>query len=273
MGFMNNVRVQVAIIALALPPVAGAAELRISCPTTVPPVNQTFQSEVTVNVGTMTLGAYTIAVLFDENVVTIVSIDGGNTTQFASKPVSNFAEYASGRARVSAFNSSTTAPTGVVSIAKVTFTVVSHSPLPTDLNLEVIRLVDGTLNANTILTTVAACRTPNCRLDVDGNGTKDVATDAVYIARRLLGLVPVPPSFRSIDPTISSDAVIGAAIDAPGNALDVDGSGLVDVATDIVYVARRLLGLPPVPSSFRAIDPTIPSDAVIGASIDGLCPD
>jgi hypothetical protein len=57
-----------------------------------------------------------------------------------------------------------------------------------------------------------------------------------------------------------------------GNALDVDGNGAVDVATDIVYVARHLLDLPPVPPSFRALDPNIPSDSVIGANVDALCP-
>jgi len=99
-----------------------------------------------------------------------------------------------------------------------------------------------------------------------------VSTDVVYIARRLLGLAPVPPSFRVIDPTIPPDGTIAASIDAVGTALDVDGRGGVGVSTDVVYIARRLLGLAPVPPSFRVIDPTIPSDATVGAAVDGLCP-
>jgi hypothetical protein len=59
---------------------------------------------------------------------------------------------------------------------------------------------------------------------------------------------------------------------AVGNGFDGDGNGQVDVATDIVYIARHLLGLPSVSSSFRALDPTIPPDSVITASIDALCP-
>jgi hypothetical protein len=39
-----------------------------------------------------------------------------------------------------------------------------------------------------------------------------------------------------------------------------------------VYIARRLLHLPPVPASFRLLDPTIPADAVIAANVDALCP-
>ena len=54
--------------------------------------------------------------------------------------------------------------------------------------------------------------------------------------------------------------------------LDVDMDGGADVATDIVYIARHLLGLPPVPASFRQGDPNIPPDAVIAANIDVLCP-
>jgi cysteine-rich repeat protein len=109
-------------------------------------------------------------------------------------------------------------------------------------------------------------------IDADDNRRRDVATDVVYIARRLLGfLEPVPPSFRVLDPTIPPDAEIAARIDAMGNALDVDGNGAVDVATDLVYIARRLLGLPPVPPSFRALKPDIPLDSVIGANVDALC--
>jgi hypothetical protein len=112
-----------------------------------------------------------------------------------------------------------------------------------------------------------------CLLKVDDQGSEpEVATDIVYITRRLLGLVPVPPSFRVLDPNIPPDAQIAARIDALGNSLDVDGNGKVDVATDIVYIARQLLGLPPVPASFRALDPSIPSDFAIAANIDALCP-
>ena len=55
--------------------------------------------------------------------------------------------------------------------------------------------------------------------------------------------------------------------------IDVDGSGApADAGTDGVYTIRHLFGLPAVPQSFREGDPTIPSDAVIGANIDALCP-
>jgi hypothetical protein len=113
---------------------------------------------------------------------------------------------------------------------------------------------------------------PPCLLDVDVNGTVDVATDVVYIARYLLGLSPVPPSYRTSDPTIPPDSEIGARVESARSSFDVDMNGVVDVATDIVYIVRDLLGVSPVPPSFRASDPTIPPDAVIASNIDGLCP-
>jgi hypothetical protein len=116
----------------------------------------------------------------------------------------------------------------------------------------------------------------SCILDVDGSGAPfDVATDVTYVTRRLLQLVPVPPSFRVSDPSIPADSLIVARVDpaVTSLALDVDGNGSVDPATDIVYIARRALGFAEVvPPSFRLLDPTIPSNAVIAASIDALCP-
>jgi hypothetical protein len=108
-------------------------------------------------------------------------------------------------------------------------------------------------------------------IDIDCNGQGDVATDVVYIARYLLGLPPVPPSFCLLGLCIP-DPCIAARVEAIREALDVDGNGVVEVATDIVYIARHMLGLPPVPPSFRSLDPTIPPDATIAANIDALCP-
>ncbi len=111
-----------------------------------------------------------------------------------------------------------------------------------------------------------------CRDDVDGSGRPATVTDTVYISRALLGLPPVPVAFRSLDPTLPADSVIAANVAALGNALDVDMNGTVDVTTDIVYIARHLLGLSPVPSNFRVLNPDIPADSVIAANIDALCP-
>jgi hypothetical protein len=55
----------------------------------------------------------------------------------------------------------------------------------------------------------------------------------------------------SEDPSILSGSSIVANVNAIGMGLDVDGNSSIGMATDAVYIARDLLGLPPVPTSFR----------------------
>ena len=56
-----------------------------------------------------------------------------------------------------------------------------------------------------------------------------------------------------------------------GGTLDVDGNGTIAAATDGVYVFRALLGLEMVvPESFRALDPSIASDADIATAVSSL---
>jgi len=120
----------------------------------------------------------------------------------------------------------------------------------------------------------AVARTAGCLTDVDDNDSAGVTTDVTYLARHLLNFAQtVPPSFRAGDPLIPSDETINAVIDGAGPDYDVDGNGTVGVTTDITYIARRLLNFAQtVPPSFRAGDPSIPSDETINAAIDVLCP-
>ncbi len=112
-----------------------------------------------------------------------------------------------------------------------------------------------------------------CPLDVDENGVVDANTDGVYVFRRLLGLTDVvPATFRALDPGIPSNAAVGANVDEIGLGLDVDASGAVSASTDGVYVFRRLLELSTVvPEDFRLLDPSIPSDELVGAAVDAIC--
>jgi hypothetical protein len=79
---------------------------------------------------------------------------------------------------------------------------------------------------------------------------------------------PTPTLTPTLTPTATPTPTCGQG----GCVLDVDCRNGFDVATDAVYMARVRLGLPPVPSSFRALDPTIPPDAEIAARIRGMCP-
>jgi hypothetical protein len=107
-------------------------------------------------------------------------------------------------------------------------------------------------------------------LDLDGDGVVLPATDVVYLSRSVLGLPPVPASFRQADPAIPPDEQILSRFAALGDRLDVDKNGMRDATTDVVYVSRHLLGLACVPQSFRVLDPSIPPDAEIGERIEAL---
>ena len=128
-----------------------------------------------------------------------------------------------------------------------------------------------------VTVTPAATSTPpssdECHLDIDGDAELRGPTDGVYIFRALLGVQQVvPPTFRSLDPSIRSDVEITADISQLGDSLDVDGDGTTQASTDGVYIFRRLMGLQAVvPPLFRQIDPTIPPDSEISASIDAIC--
>jgi hypothetical protein len=53
--------------------------------------------------------------------------------------------------------------------------------------------------------------------------------------------------------------------------MDVDRDGATGVATDMTYIRRHLLGLIPVPTSFRDLDPLIPPDSEVIENIAAIC--
>ncbi len=119
-------------------------------------------------------------------------------------------------------------------------------------------------------------RVTTCALDVDASGSASANTDGVYIFRALPPTLQnvVPPTFRQVFPGIPLDPVILDNVNTVLTLLNVDGRGGSQANTDGVYIFRAL---PPtlqniVPPLFRQLDPTIPSDVVIGANIDALCP-
>jgi hypothetical protein len=107
-------------------------------------------------------------------------------------------------------------------------------------------------------------------LDLDLDGEVRVETDVTYLNRHMLGLSPVPQSFRDLDPSIPPDAEVAARADALGDSADVDLNGSVDSSTDSVYISRYILGLTTVPPQFRTLDPSIPSDLEIAHRIEPL---
>src|SRR5262245_37857901 len=100
-----------------------AAQATLRCPATVQ-VGEELTTEVTVDVGTTPLGAYSLTATYDSTVMTIASVAGGNSAEFGGPPTTNPGTFASGSTKVSAFQtSSLTGPTGIVSVTRLTFNV------------------------------------------------------------------------------------------------------------------------------------------------------
>jgi cysteine-rich repeat protein len=143
--------------------------------------------------------------------------------------------------------------------------------------LDDIRVASGIACGNGIIDIGEQCDDGNV---TDGDGCSSSCTTETGFSCSgqpsvCVALTPTPSPTATATATVTPTATPTVrATPTPGPCLtDVDGSGRPpDVATDIVYIARELLSLPPVPSSFRLLDPNIPSDATIAANIDALCP-
>jgi hypothetical protein len=120
---------------------AGTA--RINCPTVSVQFGESFAGEITIDSEANVLGAYTLNVMYDANVVTIDSIEGGATPEFSNAPFTNPPDFSSGMSNVSGINSSSlTMPTGVVSVAFVTFETIGEPGSSSMLSLDVVAVVD-----------------------------------------------------------------------------------------------------------------------------------
>src|SRR5438876_1153471 len=145
-----SLSLQWASIALAsvatafIPAPSQAAQAALGCPGTVQTGAQ-FVTEVTVDVGTTPLGSYSITLTYDGAVLTVVSVASGNTSEFAGTPTNNknVCNGTNCETRITAFQSaSTTGPTGVVSVAKVTFSAVASSDTMAPIGLTIRSLFD-----------------------------------------------------------------------------------------------------------------------------------
>jgi hypothetical protein len=105
-----------------------------------------FQVEVPVTVDLtedLCLGVYTFEVIYDPLIVVIASIAGGTTPEFSAAPMTNPASFDTGITRFDAINTtSVTSPTGLVSVAVITFEAVGEPGDSSNINLGVVTLRD-----------------------------------------------------------------------------------------------------------------------------------
>jgi len=141
---------------------AGAAQATLVCPATAQ-AGQQFVAGVTIDVGTTTaLGAYSAMVTYDPAVLTIAAVDGGDTAEFSGRPTTNTPT--PGATNIAAFQvMNVTSPKGVVSVAKITFSVAAIASTTTSIGLSVESLFDT--NAVNILPITAN----GCSVSVTGS--------------------------------------------------------------------------------------------------------
>ena len=138
-----------------LPAESRAAQATLVCPATAQ-AGQQFVAGVTIDVGTTTaLGAYSAMVTYDPAVLTIAAVDGGDTAEFSGRPTTNTPT--PGATNIAAFQvMNVTSPKGVVSVAKITFSVAAIASTTTSIGLSVESLFD-TDDVNILPITANGC--------------------------------------------------------------------------------------------------------------------
>src|SRR2546427_811249 len=129
------------VAAGATPAEGHAAQAALSCPATAQP-GQQLTAEVRIDIAApRALGAYSIMLTYDPTIVKIASAAGGTAREFSAAPALSTTDR--GTTNISAFQSvSLTSPTGKVSVARITFDVVSTTRTTTSIGLTVNHLFD-----------------------------------------------------------------------------------------------------------------------------------
>jgi len=157
-----------------LPAESGAAHATLGCPATAHAGRQ-LGIEIAIDVGTTPLGAYSIAVMYDPAVLTLVSVAGGSAADFSGNPRTNTPT--PGTTNLSAFQSaSLTSPTGVVSVAMITFDLAATASATTAIGLTVKTLFDT--NSVPILPATGA----GCSVSLTAAGSTTTSTTSTTIA-------------------------------------------------------------------------------------------
>src|SRR6266446_2087003 len=156
------------IMAGALAPAESrAANAVLSCPGTAM-AGQQFTAEVTIDVGSSPLGSYGVTLSYDGTLLTVVSVAGGSTAEFSTTPTNNknVCSGSSCQTLISGLQTTSLAgPTGVVSVAMVTFGVVASSNTLAPIGLTVRSLFDTGGNA------IAITGSVGCTVSVTGPTT------------------------------------------------------------------------------------------------------
>lgn len=166
----------------------------------------------------------------------------------------------------------TSTPTQLLTSTPTWTTVPTSTPT---LGMPVIDRVDSTgatgrgpLNAGIEIWTVTANDTVNTELGF-ATSSPDGLFSVVISPTPGMILVAINAAPGTLNPgsSTTTTASDGQPVALIPPTLDIDTDGHVDVATDLVYIARTLLGLPAAPANFRTIDPAILPDVLLSARV------
>lgn len=244
---------------------AEEGEIFVTCPATGVAPGASFEAEILVDAATRIVGSYDLSLIFDPSLVIITSVRGGTSVGFTGAPNSDPATYSSGMTALKGTNSvSTTAPSGLVSLARVTLRTqqmpgelaavfvqivsilaVDGFPLPSIAGACVVPILGpqaptatptATWTSTPTHTPTPVTTAPGASCVGDCNGDGSVTVDEI-----LLG-ISIALGLRDIE-------------DCP--AFDRDGAGVVVVSDIVAAVNASLVGcLDPVST------PTTPIVAV-----------
>lgn len=122
--------------------VLPAGTLRISAPCGEVSAGAAFEGEVTVDAGSMPLGSYAVRIQYDPAVVKITGIAGGLTPAFGAAPGADPSTLTSGATIFAAYqNTSLSSPSGVASVARISFEVTGGPGSSGSISLQAVTLL------------------------------------------------------------------------------------------------------------------------------------
>ena len=123
---------------------AAVGDITISVPSGASQ-GSSFTSEIKVDVGDEVLGAYNVTFIFNRSVLQITTVEGGTTLEFSGAPTYNDIALAnsSGQINVVAFQASDISPKNLVSIFRITFSVVGDPGNSSNLSMTVNDLANS----------------------------------------------------------------------------------------------------------------------------------
>jgi len=247
---LRSLAVMVAVgaaTAVGFVPSALAAEgdIIVLCPTLPVEADSSIAVEIAIDTGSRVLGTYSANLLYDPALVVIESVAGGNANEFSDVPTTSPGSFASGTTPIAAANeSSTTSPSGFVSVARVTL-VVRAAP---GSGFSFIVSPTGAIDANGVAIDLVSGACPVAVAGPTATPSPTV-TATVTLTPTRQPVLCVGDCSRdgavTVDEILTGVAIaLGSRVPSECESFDENGDGQVDVTEIVAAVNASLVGCP-----------------------------